>query len=106
MGSIPAWPVFYNAVLPASERRRLTVNRKKENGLAAKNKKETRKQNSIQRFTRETVGELRKVSWPSRQEALNLTMIVVITMVFMGVFLSVVSGVSGVALNWLLGIGI
>jgi len=74
--------------------------------LAAKNKKETRKQNSIQRFTRETVGELRKVSWPSRQEALNLTMIVVITMVFMGVFLSVVSGVSGVALNWLLGIGI
>ncbi len=74
--------------------------------MAAKNKKETRKQNSIQRFTRETVGELRKVSWPSRQEALNLTMIVVITMVFMGVFLSVVSGVSGVALNWLLGIGI
>jgi len=71
--------------------------------LAAK--KVTKKQNSIQRFARETIGELRKVSWPSRQEALNLTMVVVITMVFMGAFLSIVSGLSSRLLNLVLGIG-
>ena len=68
-------------------------------------KKVTKKQNSIQRFARETIGELRKVSWPSRQEALNLTMVVVITMVFMGAFLSIVSGLSSRLLNLILGIG-
>ena len=68
-------------------------------------KKVTKKQNSIQRFARETIGELRKVSWPSRQEALNLTMVVVITMVFIGAFLSIVSGLSSRLLNLILGIG-
>jgi len=37
-----------------------------------------RQQNAIQRYFRETVGELRKVSWPTRQEAINLTIIVLI----------------------------
>ena len=37
-----------------------------------------RKQNAIQRYFRETIGELRKVSWPTRQEAINLTIIVLI----------------------------
>lgn len=37
-----------------------------------------RQQNPIQRFFRETVGELRKVSWPTRTEAINLTRIVLI----------------------------
>jgi preprotein translocase subunit SecE len=30
----------------------------------------------VSRVARETVGELRKVSWPSRQEATQLTMLV------------------------------
>lgn len=71
--------------------------------MAAK-KKTGKKQNKIQRFVRETAGELRKVSWPSRAEATHLTIIVVITMVFMGAFLSLVSGVSSKILNFLLGI--
>jgi len=71
--------------------------------LAAK-KKNGKKQNAIQRYVRETSGELRKVSWPSREEATNLTVIVVITMVFMGAFLSVVSGISSRLMNLLLGI--
>ena len=37
-----------------------------------------RQQNAIQRYFRETIGELRKVSWPTRQEAINLTIIVLI----------------------------
>ncbi|MDH5506262.1 MAG: preprotein translocase subunit SecE [Anaerolineae bacterium] len=52
------------------------------------NKKVSRRQPSaIQRFIRETVGELRKVSWPTRQEALKLTQIVIIVMVVMGAIL-------------------
>lgn len=37
--------------------------------------------NAIVRYLRETRAELSKVSWPSRQEALNLTIIVLITVV-------------------------
>ena len=49
-----------------------------------------KKQNGIQRYFSETVGELRKVSWPTRQEAVQLTIIVLIVMVFMGAFLGLV----------------
>ena len=31
----------------------------------------------IQRFFQETIGELRKVSWPTRREAIRLTWIVI-----------------------------
>jgi preprotein translocase subunit SecE len=43
--------------------------------------------NKIQRFIKETVGELRKVSWPTRQEALRLTQIVIIVIFVMAVIL-------------------
>lgn len=33
--------------------------------------------NPVPRFLRETRSELRKVAWPSRQEATNLTVIVI-----------------------------
>ena len=56
--------------------------------MAAKKDEKSRSQpNAINRFVRETVGELRKVSWPSRQEATNLTIIVVVVMFFMSLFL-------------------
>ena len=49
-----------------------------------KEKKEVRrKPNAIQRYFGETLGELRKVSWPTRREAMNLTIIVLIVMVSM-----------------------
>ncbi len=34
--------------------------------------------NFIQRYFTETVGELRKVSWPTRKEATNLTIVVLV----------------------------
>jgi preprotein translocase subunit SecE len=40
-------------------------------------------------FFRETVGELRKVNWPTRQEAINLTTIVLIVIFVMALFLGV-----------------
>ncbi|GAB4483366.1 MAG: hypothetical protein Kow0088_26580 [Anaerolineales bacterium] len=37
---------------------------------------ERRQPNAIVRYFRETSGELKKVNWPTRREALNLTAIV------------------------------
>ncbi len=37
-----------------------------------------KKPNAIVRFFRETIAELRKVSWPSREEATRLTIIVLV----------------------------
>lgn len=54
--------------------------------MAAKRAKRS-EQNAIQRFGRETVGELRKVSWPSRTEAIALTQIVLLVMVVMAAIL-------------------
>ena len=44
-------------------------------------RKVAKKPNAITRFWRETVGELRKVSWPTRKEAGYLTIIVLIVMI-------------------------
>ena len=41
----------------------------------------------IQKFFQETIGELRKVSWPSRQEAIRLTQIVLIVIGIMSMIL-------------------
>ena len=38
---------------------------------------------NIRQYIRESIGELRKVSWPTRQEALNLTKIVLVVILFM-----------------------
>ncbi|MDI6768745.1 MAG: preprotein translocase subunit SecE [Anaerolineales bacterium] len=64
--------------------------------MARKDKKSRRQPNAISRYVRETVGELRKVSWPSRREATNLTIIVLIVMIIMSIFLWLVDlGGSG-----------
>lgn len=49
----------------------------------------TKKLNFIARWWRETYGELRKVSWPTPQEAWRLTRIVLIVMVAMGALLGI-----------------
>ena len=46
--------------------------------------------NRIQRWFRETVSELRRVSWPTGPEARRLTMIVIIVLVIMALFLGLV----------------
>ncbi len=42
---------------------------------------------SVQRFFQETIGELRKVSWPTRQEAIRLTEIVIVVIFLMAAIL-------------------
>jgi len=46
-----------------------------------------RQQNAIQRFFSETIGELRKVTWPTRKEAINLTLVVLMVTAFMSMLL-------------------
>ena len=67
-------------------------------------KRSSKKQNAVQRFTRETVGELRKVSWPTRQEAWQLTLVVLVVLTFMSIFLGIiVDGIARQLLNLMLG---
>lgn len=54
---------------------------------AEKTTVERRQPNAIQRYFRETVGELRKVNWPTWQEAKNLTIIVLIVTLSMSALL-------------------
>jgi preprotein translocase subunit SecE len=49
-----------------------------------------KKQNFIARFVGETVGELRKVTWPTRDEALRLTAIVMVVLLTSALFLGVI----------------
>jgi preprotein translocase subunit SecE len=58
----------------------------KEFDVAGKVEK-SKRENRVQRFIRETAGELRRVSWPTWPEARNLTVIVLIVLVIMAIFL-------------------
>ena len=51
--------------------------------------RETPKENRITQYFRETRAELRKVVWPTREEAINLTIIVVGTIFAMSIFFGV-----------------
>lgn len=45
-----------------------------------KDEKATKKPNRLSRFFHETIGELRKVTWPTPQDAWRLTKIVLLVM--------------------------
>jgi len=42
---------------------------------------------NLRRFVKETIGELRKVKWPTRKEAINLTIVVLVVSIAMAFFL-------------------
>ena len=67
--------------------------------MAGQVERKVKQPNAIQKFWRETIGELRKVSWPTPQEALNLTKIVLIVLVVMAAFL----GLLDYGFSWLVG---
>lgn len=56
--------------------------------MAGKKKKLTLIQ-KIQRFWRETIGELGKVTWPTREEAWKMTRLVLVVMVVMALILGI-----------------
>lgn len=62
-----------------------------------------KKSNPVQSFFRETAGELRKVSWPTRREALQLTGLVIVVMIVVGLILGATDGAARGLLGLLLG---
>jgi preprotein translocase subunit SecE len=67
-------------------------------------KKERKEPNFVTRYYKETVGELRKVNWPTRQEATNMTILVVIVLVIMTIFLGTVDGLAALFITWIIGL--
>lgn len=72
--------------------------------MAEKAKQVKKKENAIQRYIRETSGELRKVSWPTWPEARRLTGLVLLVMVVVGIFLWGVDLAAERLLNLALGL--
>ena len=74
--------------MPVTYRKALDLYQK-ENAVAKKEEKSVaRKQpNAIQRYFTETIAELRKVSWPTRKEATNLTIVVLVVTLSMSALL-------------------
>ena len=57
-------------------------------------------------FARETISELKKVTWPTRQQTVNLTLLVVLVSVAVGIMLGVIDWVFlQLVDNLLLGVG-
>ena len=67
------------------------------------NKPVVKKPNRIQKWWRETVGELRKVTWPTKEEALKMTKIVIVVVLATAIFLGVVDFIFSRLVGLLLG---
>jgi preprotein translocase subunit SecE len=63
-----------------------------------------RKENAIVRYFRQTWAELKKVRWPSRREAVNLTIIVLVVTVAMSAFLGIVDRLADQLFSFLIGL--
>ena len=57
-------------------------------------------ENAIVRYLRETWFELKKVSWPTRREAVNLTVVVIVVTTF----LAIVLGLMDWFYSWVFGL--
>ena len=57
--------------------------------MAGKDKIKKSEPNALQRFFRETIGELRRVSWPTRQELWDSTVVVIVAALLLGLFTSI-----------------
>ena len=66
-----------------------------------KSRGKRRKENALIRYFRQTWTELRKVNWPERHEARNLTMIVLIVTVGMSAFLGVIDWLFALFFSWI-----
>ncbi|KUK46080.1 MAG: Preprotein translocase SecE subunit [Anaerolinea thermophila] len=60
--------------------------------MPSKNVK-TKKESGIARWWRETTGELRKVTWPTRKEAWQTTKVVLLVMLLVGSLLALLDSV-------------
>lgn len=72
--------------------------------MAKSDKKVARRQpNAVRKYLNETIGELRKVSWPTRKEATNLTIVVIIVTISMSMYLGLLDYIFNQLFALLLG---
>jgi preprotein translocase subunit SecE len=64
-----------------------------------------KKENAIIRYFKDTRAELRKVNWPSREEALNLTLIVLAVTFSMAIGLGLVDYLFSLLFGLIFGFG-
>ncbi len=70
-----------------------------ENGLISKPKQWM---SSTKDFWQDTSSEMKKVTWPARQEVVNTTLVVIVTTIVFAVFLWVCDQGFGAGILWLL----
>jgi preprotein translocase subunit SecE len=61
--------------------------------------------NAITRFGRETIAELRKVNWPTREEATQLTIVVVVVVTATSAFLGLLDFLFARFFAFIIGLG-
>jgi preprotein translocase subunit SecE len=59
----------------------------------------------VREFTLEVMAEFRKVTWPSRQELANSTVVVIVVTVVLAFFLGMVDIALARLVEWILGSG-
>ena len=59
----------------------------------------------VKEFAQEVLAEFRKVTWPSRQELINSTVVVIVVTVVLALFLGAVDIVLARVVEWVLGGG-
>ena len=57
---------------------------------------------SAKTFYNETRSEMKKVSWPARQEVVGTTIVVIVATFFFGLYLGLVDYLLTLGLNWVL----
>jgi len=57
---------------------------------------------SAKGFYNETRSEMKKVSWPGRQEVIGTTVVVIVATFFFGLYLGLVDYLLTLTLNWVL----
>lgn len=67
--------------------------------------KDSKQEGSIQRWFQETRGELRKVVWPTREEALRLTYVVIAISLAMGAVLGLLDFILNSLYTFLISLG-
>jgi preprotein translocase subunit SecE len=63
----------------------------------------TKKEGRIKRWWKETIGELRKVNWPTPKQAWRLTKIVIVVIIIMGALLGGLDFAFTKLIGWIVG---
>jgi len=60
----------------------------------------------IKRFLKEVVAELRKVTWPTKDELIGSTMVVIVVSLVVAIFIGIVDRILGFGVQALFGSGL